>query len=210
MDAQPGLSRRVSYAKQLPASGAGSGEPLRRGISRPIPIPNPRDSTVGTTPILDGFTRAYGGAFANYARNELGFKTEMTYALLDRDVNRRWEWGSGAAAVRACRRASPTISGNMLASNPSFHTADRSWLQRPRHALWRQPLCGRSPAARTCGQTGGAERLSRRAYVLYAARSARRIHRRCQGLLRRASRPTRRRTERRGHSASGTAPGLRD
>ena len=27
-------------------------------------------------PILDGVSRAYGGAFAAYARNELGFKTD--------------------------------------------------------------------------------------------------------------------------------------
>jgi carboxypeptidase C (cathepsin A) len=49
----------------------------------------------GPDPILDGVARAYGGAFANYARNELGFETEMTYKLLAGDVTGRWDWGHG-------------------------------------------------------------------------------------------------------------------
>ena len=47
----------------------------------------------GPDPILDGVVRAYGGAFANYARHELGFKTEMTYKLLADDVTQHWDWG---------------------------------------------------------------------------------------------------------------------
>ncbi|WP_455273613.1 S10 family peptidase [Rhizobium herbae] len=46
-------------------------------------------------PILDGFTRAYGAALATYARDELGFKTDMTYTLLNEDVNREWKWNGG-------------------------------------------------------------------------------------------------------------------
>ena len=46
-------------------------------------------------PILDGVSRAYGGAMAAYARNELGFKTEMTYALLPGDVTSHWDWQGG-------------------------------------------------------------------------------------------------------------------
>ena len=49
----------------------------------------------GPDPILDGVARAYGGAFSAYARNELGFKTEMTYQLLSNDVTSHWDWGSG-------------------------------------------------------------------------------------------------------------------
>jgi len=50
-------------------------------------------------PILDGVSRAYGGAFAAYARNELGFKTEMTYQLLAGDVTRHWDWKGGRQNV---------------------------------------------------------------------------------------------------------------
>jgi len=46
-------------------------------------------------PILDGVARAYGGAFANYARNELGFNTEITYKLLANDVTGHWDWSGG-------------------------------------------------------------------------------------------------------------------
>ncbi len=49
-------------------------------------------------PILDAVARAYGGAFANYARNELGFKTEITYQLLANDVTQHWDWGKGGRA----------------------------------------------------------------------------------------------------------------
>jgi carboxypeptidase C (cathepsin A) len=48
----------------------------------------------GGDPILDGVSRAYGGAMASYARNELGFKTEMTYVLLAADAAHRWDWGA--------------------------------------------------------------------------------------------------------------------
>jgi carboxypeptidase C (cathepsin A) len=56
------------------------------------PYPELRSSR-SPDPILDVVTRAYGGAMASYARNELNFKTEMTYALLASDVH--WEWQGG-------------------------------------------------------------------------------------------------------------------
>jgi len=46
-------------------------------------------------PIVDGFTSAYGGAMASYVRNQLGFKTEMTYALQVSDATIHWDWQSG-------------------------------------------------------------------------------------------------------------------
>ncbi len=52
-------------------------------------------------PVLDGVARAYGGAFAAYARNELGFKTPMTYELLANNVTRHWDWGHGRNNVGA-------------------------------------------------------------------------------------------------------------
>ncbi len=70
--------------------------------------------------ILDGFTRAYGGAFASYARNELGFKTDMTYSLLDSDINRKWEWGGRGGSGRLQASVTDDIR-QLLASNPKFH-----------------------------------------------------------------------------------------
>ena len=58
------------------------------------PFPEQRTSR-GNDPILDGMSRAYGGAMASYTRNELGFKTEMTYSLLAGDVTGGWDWKGG-------------------------------------------------------------------------------------------------------------------
>ncbi len=89
----------------------------RYDITLAAPDPSPEtDSAHSDDPVLDGFIRAYGGAFANYARNELGFKTEMTYALLADGVNGRWDWGSGGRAM-----ASVTDDlRQLLAINPTL------------------------------------------------------------------------------------------
>ena len=53
---------------------------------------------------------------ADYARNELGFKTEMTYILLAPDASRQWDWqGSRTqAGVESDLR-------QLLAFDSSFH-----------------------------------------------------------------------------------------
>ncbi|HEX3440508.1 MAG TPA: alpha/beta fold hydrolase [Pseudolabrys sp.] len=78
------------------------------------PFPEQR-SPRGSDPILDGVTRAYGGAFASYARNELGFKTEMTYSLLANDIAGNWDWdgGRGQAGIDTDLRV-------LLSFNKSF------------------------------------------------------------------------------------------
>ena len=64
------------------------------------PFPEQRGSHQ-PDPILAGVARAYGGAFASYAQNELGFKTPMTYKLLANDVTRHWKWDGNRANVGA-------------------------------------------------------------------------------------------------------------
>jgi carboxypeptidase C (cathepsin A) len=49
----------------------------------------------GPDPILDTLVRAYGGAFTGYARDELGFKTDMSYLLLAGDIAGKWDWEQG-------------------------------------------------------------------------------------------------------------------
>jgi carboxypeptidase C (cathepsin A) len=66
-------------------------------------------------PVLDGFSRALSGAFVGYARDELGFKTDMTYVLLADGVAGKWNWGN--------RRSPPGVSDDirqLLALEPSF------------------------------------------------------------------------------------------
>jgi len=73
--------------------------------------PSPR----GPDPILDGVIRGYGGAFVGYARDELGFKTEMSYSLLDATISSKWDWDE--------RRGSPSAVDDLrvlLALTPSF------------------------------------------------------------------------------------------
>jgi carboxypeptidase C (cathepsin A) len=80
-----------------------------------VPDPYPENRRGGSDPILDGFTRALSGAFVGYARDELGFKTDMTYNLLAHDVSSSWDWGN--------RREPPGVSDDLrelLALSPSF------------------------------------------------------------------------------------------
>ncbi len=78
------------------------------------PYPD-RETSRGPDPLLDGLTRAYGSTFANYARDELGYKTDMTYVLLASDISGKWDWEGG--------RAQASISDDLrelLSLTPSF------------------------------------------------------------------------------------------
>ncbi len=80
--------------------------------------PNPELAAArGPDPILDGFVRAYGSAFVAYARDELGFKTEMTYNLLASEISGKWDWDDGGG------HAPPSAAEDLrqlLALTPSF------------------------------------------------------------------------------------------
>src|SRR5499433_2804564 len=82
----------------------------------PDPFPE-QESARGPDPILDSFTRAYGAAYAAYARDELGFKTEMSFILLATDIAGKWDWGEHSG------RGSASVSEDLrelLAFIPSF------------------------------------------------------------------------------------------
>jgi carboxypeptidase C (cathepsin A) len=71
----------------------------------------------GPDAMLDGLVRAYGGAFAGYAHDELDFKTEMTYNLLNSEVSGKWDWHDGSG------RTPPSATDDLrelLALTPSF------------------------------------------------------------------------------------------
>jgi carboxypeptidase C (cathepsin A) len=79
--------------------------------------PNPESASArGPDPFLDGFIRAYGSAFVSYARDELGFKTEMTYNLLAAEVSNKWDWDDGGHAPAS---AADDLR-QLLALTPSF------------------------------------------------------------------------------------------
>jgi carboxypeptidase C (cathepsin A) len=82
-----------------------------------MPDPFPGTDRRGPDAVLDGFTRALGGAFVGYARDHLGFKTDMTYAVLNSEANGKWEWQTGS------RGTPPSVSDEIrqfLSLNPSF------------------------------------------------------------------------------------------
>ena len=110
---------RDAYVKHLKENSAAVVSSYDVSFTAPDPFPE-SDSSRGDDPVLDGFVRAYGGAFVNYARDQLRFKTEMTYALLASDINGKWDWGSGRSdGSRAQLSVSDDIR-ELLAVNPSM------------------------------------------------------------------------------------------
>ena len=91
---------RDAYVKHLRAA---EGKIVSRyDATFAVADPYPEQETArGPDPLLDGLTRAYGSAFATHARDELGFKTEMTYILLASDISGKWDWDGGRGAVSA-------------------------------------------------------------------------------------------------------------
>ena len=63
--------------------------------------PNPWSEESREDPVLDGSIAPFTGAFIAYASDELGYKTEQPFALLNRDVSRRWDWGRGRGSPRS-------------------------------------------------------------------------------------------------------------
>ena len=62
-------------------------------VSGPDPSPSsswPR----GPDPVLDSTVPLWTSAFVQYAQDELGYKTDATYRLLNRDVRPKWDFGT--------------------------------------------------------------------------------------------------------------------
>jgi carboxypeptidase C (cathepsin A) len=106
---------RDAYLQHLRSSENKLASRYDGGIT--VDDPFPEGGGRGIDPVLDGFSRALAGAFVGYARDELGFKTEMTYILLSGDVNNRWDWSEGAGRE-------PVSAGDdiraLLALDPAF------------------------------------------------------------------------------------------
>ena len=101
---------RGAYTRQLRSQGL---QISSYDATFAIPDPNPDGGGRTGDPILDGFVRALSGLYVGYARDELGFKTDMTYILLNREIS--WDWGGG----RERAGASDDLSA-LLALDPSF------------------------------------------------------------------------------------------
>jgi carboxypeptidase C (cathepsin A) len=105
-----------AYVKHSQESRGLVVSPYDATIAIPDPFPE-SDGARNDDPVLDGFVRALGGLYAGYARNELNFKTEMTYTLLASDVAHRWDWDGAGGSLG---NASVTSDiGEFLALNPT-------------------------------------------------------------------------------------------
>jgi carboxypeptidase C (cathepsin A) len=107
---------RDSYVKSLQSGASKIVSHYDASFAVDDPYPD-QVGARGPDPLLDGVARAYGGAFAAYARDELGFKTEITYALLSSEVSGKWNWGDGGG------RAGANVSDDLralLSLTPSF------------------------------------------------------------------------------------------
>ena len=107
---------RDAYVKHLRSSEGKIVSRYDATFAAPDPFPE-QENARGPDPLLEGLTRAYGSVFGNYARDELGFKTEITYVLLASDISGKWDWGG------AGNRTSASVNDDLrelLALIPSF------------------------------------------------------------------------------------------
>jgi len=59
------------------------------------PDPNPASAWPhGPDPVLDSTVPLWTSAFVQYAQHELGYKTDATYRLLNREVRSKWDFGT--------------------------------------------------------------------------------------------------------------------
>ena len=68
---------------------------IASGFCSSAPDPNPTSSWAnGPDPVLDATVPLWTAAFVQYAGSELGYKTDMTYRLLNRDARSKWDFGT--------------------------------------------------------------------------------------------------------------------
>ncbi len=106
------------YQKHVDGGGSDVASAYDASFLAPDPYPR-SEAEHGGDPVLDGFVRAYGGMFSSYARDELGFRTDMTYSLLSTSVNREWKWGGRNGGSRLTAGVTDDLK-ELLSLSPSF------------------------------------------------------------------------------------------
>jgi carboxypeptidase C (cathepsin A) len=108
---------RDNYVKHL--RGAEGLVVSRYDVNFTGPDPHPESETPrGADPLLSTLSRTYSGAMSVYVREELGYKTDLTYVLLSREANSRWDWGG-----RGSGRDNASVDDDLrtlLSLDPSF------------------------------------------------------------------------------------------
>ncbi|HXY99739.1 MAG TPA: septum formation initiator [Stellaceae bacterium] len=74
------------------------------------PDPDPASFYVEDDPILEGTVAPFTRAFTAYARDELGFATDLSYILLNGELGRHWEWREGNSGDRQSLGAADALA----------------------------------------------------------------------------------------------------
>ena len=139
-----------------------------------------QENARGPDPLLDGVTRAYGGTFVTYARDELRLQDRDDLRAPCQRCFRQVGLGRGRRPQRRERRRRPALPP---LAHPVIPAADRPRLRGPGDALRNEPLRARPSSADRRSRADGTQALSRRAHVLSRRHVAASIHRRGQSVL---------------------------
>lgn len=87
---------RVSASRFIKETGRATGQVLSRyDATVGGPDIDPASSSPrGPDPVLDGVTPPLTSAFVDYVRGELGYRTDVTYRLLNREIAGKWDYGT--------------------------------------------------------------------------------------------------------------------
>jgi len=107
-----------AYVKEM---GRAKGEVLSRYDGSVAGLdPDPRSDRAEDDPVLDGSIAPFTRAFLAYCRDELGFKTDRTYELLNGEVGQHWNWQDGHTSGRNALGAADALR-RALALHPKMH-----------------------------------------------------------------------------------------
>jgi carboxypeptidase C (cathepsin A) len=59
-----------------------------------IPVPRPSDAHNAIDPVLDRAIAVLTPAMTQYTRQELGYRTDLSYRLLNREISGKWDFGT--------------------------------------------------------------------------------------------------------------------
>lgn len=104
-------SGRVPAGAYVKAMGRDHGQILSRYDGTVgAPDPDPSSSYGEDDPILQGTIAPFTRAFTAYARDELGFDTDLAYALLNDAVSHDWQWHEGNSDDRRSLGAADALA----------------------------------------------------------------------------------------------------
>ena len=132
------------FIKEFARGEGASSAAMTASISAPDPKPG-SESASGPDPVLAPVGAALTSAFVQYVREELGYRTDVTYRVLNEEVNRKWDYGTSptrqgfAGALEDLQEARSV--------NPTDARPRRARLHGSRHALSRVALPDQPAAA---------------------------------------------------------------